>query len=226
MTTTTHDLMLELRTKAAPLAEPTVAAISTKQLARQAAAIGYAPLLEQVNKVQAGCELAAALARAGVPVLPTADVERYKGIAARRANRRRTRWLIGAPAAWLASCAVAAAVIAPPSAVFAVLTVAVFGALHSNWPKWQWNEYTLANYGQARDLWTNGGREVIRRPLIPAEALMIAVQVAELMPDAQLTVQALEPGPVKPACEPFLVVSWGNRRYYLAVWDEPGFVES
>lgn len=89
----------------------------------------------------------------------------------------------------------------------------------------EWHETMLKNYGS---LFSKG-------PLVPKEALEIALRIRRNLSDVQFSVHHLirERGPWFKLPEaigtaifdpdPFLEVSFGGEKYFVAVWDEPGF---
>lgn len=60
---------------------------------------------------------------------------------------------------------------------------------------------------------------------VPMFVLNKAVQIAETLPTAEFTIEELSVtrSRIQLDPDPFLIVSYGDERYYVEVWDEPSF---
>lgn len=78
-----------------------------------------------------------------------------------------------------------------------------------SWRKWGWHRIELKRYQRA----------------VPLRVLQLAMRIAERLPRARFGVDELVRVHSKRPrlADPFLVVSMGSARYYIAQWDEPTF---
>lgn len=78
---------------------------------------------------------------------------------------------------------------------------------------------------ESRGWRTYGLNEYSAHHAIPAYALQTAVDLKKEMPDASLSVVALESNFYKLCHDPFLVATAGNQSFYIEVWNEPGYLQ-
>jgi hypothetical protein len=80
---------------------------------------------------------------------------------------------------------------------------------------------TVRRWGE-RYAWKSTPLRGYRKP-VPVSALKIAARIVEVLPGTKFTVEELIKRRARRMVDPFLCVSMGTVKYYIAHWDEPTF---
>jgi hypothetical protein len=170
--------------------------------------------LQELEEKVKGTQLASALNKLGISVFTKRSVERYKEQKLNMVNgpivqKRKRKIKIGALLLLPGLCFfIWSCIIGGATGLFVSifsLCAMVLGVSLLNFPfTWRWKKYPISHY----------------KGFIPMSVLETAAKIKKELQDVEIYVEALEKEKKR---DPFILVSYGDREYYIDVWDEPEF---